>query len=531
MFALKSPPRGNNFRGQELQMASLWASPSSKTTIDQSIRDIETKIRERHRATARNKTMSLAVAASAAGAAGTSPMHQQQYFKMLAAGNDDLMFSTSVVAFTTIATTMKSVRFDRFGFRLGGVRGAMMRSGGGGAVGGGGGFDSETRTRGYHRALARRDNMRLQKWLAMKQRWLHVLQNRWQKLASRVRKGVPMALRGEMWCKFTGAQSRAQDKKCRDVYLALLHVESHLVPWEKAIMCEVTRIYSSHSWFSTHGGLAQRSLFRVLRSLSLHRADVGYNTSMGFLAAFFLLFMDEHHAFWVLDIMLSDSLPSWGHGGAGGSASDGIPRSTEFSRQPYGLHNLYADGVPKLLVHLQVLDTLLASAVDAELAAHFAGHGVHAHMWAFDWFSSMFTSSFPLEVTVRVIDVILFQGSWEVCYRTALAAVQSDRSKLLDCGSFHDIMARLNVLPARLEDGEILMNKAWGLKRVPKMSKLIAMERRAAELLISSSETRAIEGGGTTPSASSPVGSGLARLENVALEEGVQELDVRTAAE
>jgi hypothetical protein len=546
MFALGSPPRGNNFLSQQQQIANnLWDSSPSTNSIEQSLRDVETKIRESHRASARNQVMSLTGATSAAGVARASPVRQQQYFKMVAAGNEDLMFSTSAAAFTTTASTINSVRFDRFGFRLGGVRGAMLRSGGGGAAGGGGGLDTGAgMTPGRHRALMHRDNLRLQKWIAMKDSWTTVLRDRRRKLASRVRKGVPMVLRGEMWCKFTGAQARAQDRKCCDVYTSLLHVESQAVPWEKAIMHEVARIYSSHTWFATRGGQAQRTLFRVLRSLSLHRPDVGYTTSVGFLAAFFLLFMNEQHAFWVLDIVLSDALPGWCRGGAGSSSGGGggggggiasaIIASASGSvsksaltwpllfRRPYGLHNLYSDGVPKLLVHLQVLDALLASCVDAPLAAHFAEHGVHAHMWAFDWFSSLFTSSFPLAVTVRVIDVFLFQGSWEVCYRTALATVQSDRRELLRCGSFQDIMARLNVLPARIEDGELLIERAWGLKRMPKVVRVLDMERQAAEVLMSA-EGGGVVGGGSSSSAaaSSAIGAEpqTPRLEDAVLED------------
>ena len=127
---------------------------------------------------------------------------------------------------------------------------------------------------------------------------------------------------------------------------------------------------------------------------------------------------------------------------------------------------------------------LLVSCIDTKLASHFAENGVHAHMWAFDWFSSLFSSSFPLAVTVRVMDMFLFQGSWEICYRTALAAVQSDRSDLLRCESFTDIMMRLNVLPARLARGDALIEKAWGLKTMPSYDLVLAMEKKAAEALI-----------------------------------------------
>eukprot|EP00946_MAST-07B_sp_MAST-7B-sp1_P002348 g2348.t1 len=318
-FILKSPPRGANFqqRSRNVDVSALASSPS----IEQSLREVEENIRAKRRAAARNETMSLTGIASARGDSGMSPVQQQQYFRMVAEGNEDLVFSTSASAFTATPSAINKIRFDNFGFRLGGVRGAMMKSGGGGAVGGGGGgCKSEARDERQHRALLRRDNLRLLKWIKMKDVWMEVLQKHRQKLINRVRKGVPMALRGEMWYK--------------------------------------------------------------------------------------------------------------------------------------------------------------------QLAAHFAEHGVHAHMWAFDWFSSLFSSSFPLAVTVRVTDMFLFQGSWEICYRTALAAVQSDRSDLLRCESFTDIMMRLNVLPARLARGDALIEKAWGLKTMPSYDLVLAMEKKAAEALI-----------------------------------------------
>ena len=464
LFRLSSPPRNPSFLKRETMV----------TGVERTLLEVERKLVEKQRASARSQNMALTEVTY--GASGTSPLKQQRYFHMVASGNDDLVFSTSASDFTTQAINGNKFRYDRFGFRIGGVRGAMLRSSGGGAVGGGG-VQPGSNVISRDRAMLWRDNLRLYKWLKMKDTWMYVLRNQKPMLARRVRKGVPMALRGEMWCKFCGAHRMPQDPKCRAVYMQLLQVDSQLVLRESEIIQEVTRIYSSHKWYSQPGGQAQRRLFRVLRSLSLRRKDVGYTTSIGFLTAFFLLFMDELHAFWTLDILLSDSLPNILLGSTVG----------QMYQQPYKLHDMYSDGVPKLLVHLQVLDALLESYIDPKLAAHFLLHGVRSHMWAFDWFSSLFASSFPLEITVRVMDVFLFKGSWEVCYRTALAAVLNDRKEILKCKSFEEAMVRLSVLPSRIVDPHTFMRKAWRLKGMPNVKKISEIERAAASDLLASS--------------------------------------------
>ena len=458
--------------------------------VSRALREVEAKISEQARAADRNRAMSLS---AVTGVQGTSPRPQQRYLERVATGMDDLVFT---------ADAARGVpHYDRFGFRVGGATGANIwkasslvgrRSGGGGGIDGGGVVVRGV-TAARRRDQARRDNARVLKWLAMKDNWAVTLSKLPRTLWRRVRKGVPMALRGEMWCKFCGSQRRAQDRRDREAYARLQHA-SCPPDVEREIVGDVTRIYSSHRWYAKRGGPAQRALYRVLRSLTVrHTEDDGasYSTGLGYVCAFLLLFMDEQHAFWTVNILLGDAFPVCGAPGTRVVASSGCcvaAAGAAATPLSYSLRHLYSDGIPKALVHVQVLDVLLGT-LHPVLGAHLVGHGVRAHMFALDWVLTLFTSSFPLATCVRVWDCFLFAGgSWETWYRVSLAVVLSDAAALLAAASFEALMGRLYVLPTRYAvDSERLMAKAYAL-RLPGESKLAQMERDAAGKLYGEGE-------------------------------------------
>ena len=354
------------------------------------------------------------------------------------------------------------VKIDRFGFARRDTSTAsaslMGRSvAGGGAVARAKQHKMEQAKAKKRRARAVRDNLRLHKWMAMKEDWEEMIVRRPEMVDRRVRKGIPMPLRADIWCRISGAQNMANSTSNRHIFSSLQQTPSSMVPCEQLVLHESLRIY--HGRYAL-GSERQRSLFRVLRGLSLHIPHVGYSTSIGYFCAFFLLFMDEQHTFWMLDILLKE----------------------------YGMEHMFVDGVPKAMVTLQVLQNLVDIALPS-LSVHLESYGIHVHMYAMEWVMTMFTK-WP-SIAVRLIDHFLHFRTFEFLYRIVLAMLQLSTRALLATSEFAGLMFQLCALPTALTNGEEhverLMQHACKMK-LPKDEELYRLEKAAAVSLFDEGE-------------------------------------------
>lgn len=75
----------------------------------------------------------------------------------------------------------------------------------------------------------------------------------------------------------------------------------------------------------------------------------------------------------------------------------------------YGLRDLYKDGFDNLYLRLYQLNRLMEEQL-TPLWHHLNEHHVETHMFASQWFLTLFTARFPLFFVFHVIDVFLLQG-------------------------------------------------------------------------------------------------------------------------
>lgn len=75
----------------------------------------------------------------------------------------------------------------------------------------------------------------------------------------------------------------------------------------------------------------------------------------------------------------------------------------------YGLRDLYKDGFDNLYLRLYQLNRLMEEQLTS-LWQHLSEHCVETHMFASQWFLTLFTARFPLYFVFHVIDVFLLQG-------------------------------------------------------------------------------------------------------------------------
>lgn len=125
-------------------------------------------------------------------------------------------------------------------------------------------------------------------------RWHTNLSSRPRQIASFVRKGIPEALRGEVWQLLAGSQDEID---LMEQYRLLITKES---PFEKNIERDINRTFPAHDYFRESGSLGQDSLFKLCKAYSNYDTEIGYCQGLSFLIASLLLHLPEEQAFCVL---------------------------------------------------------------------------------------------------------------------------------------------------------------------------------------------------------------------------------------
>lgn len=254
--------------------------------------------------------------------------------------------------------------------------------------------------------------------------WAEVL-NQWKttnkrpkQLTSLVKMGIPEALRGEVWQRLAGIE---ENMEMMDNYRVLITKESNC---ENVILSDIARTFPAHDFFKEVGGLGQDSLYRVSKAYAGYDSEVGYCQGLSFLAATLLLHMPEEQAFCVLLKLMYE----------------------------YGLRDLYKDGFDNLYLRLYQLNRLMEEQLPS-LSQHFAEHSVETHMFASQWFLTLFTARFPLYFVFHIIDVFLLQGI-DTIFQIALALLMLCKKDLLQL-DFEGILKYIRVsLPKKCRTEE-----------------------------------------------------------------------------
>lgn len=229
--------------------------------------------------------------------------------------------------------------------------------------------------------------------------WYQVLRSwtgpRPRALNSLVRMGVPEALRCEVWLRLAGVD---QNDKLMETYRTLISKDC---PFESVIQRDIARTFPAHDFFKEAGGLGQDSLMRMARVYAVYDQEVGYCQGLSFLAATLLLHMPEEQAFCLLVRLMYG----------------------------YGLRELYKDGFEALYMRLHQLDRLMEEQL-SDLRVHFQQLGVEPHMFASQWFLTVFTARFPLPLVYHILDVFLLQGI-DTLFQVAIALLSRSKKDLL----------------------------------------------------------------------------------------------------
>lgn len=190
-------------------------------------------------------------------------------------------------------------------------------------------------------------------------------------LQNAVAEGIPKEFRGIIW----QLVARSKNLQLEELYM---HLKSETLIHERAIRRDLTRT----SFFTNVDALNKsEELFNVIKAYSLFDPDVGYTQGMVFIAVPLIMNMTEAECFCLLVVLMKE----------------------------YGLRDLFAPDMHGLHLLLHQFDRLLDQNLPL-LYNHLVRQGVKSLMYASQWFLTFFSYKFPLDVVLRIFDLVITLG-------------------------------------------------------------------------------------------------------------------------
>src|SRR5271170_4740278 len=121
----------------------------------------------------------------------------------------------------------------------------------------------------------------------------------------------------------------------------------------------------------------------------------------------------------------------------------------------YHLRKLFLPEMPGLLLHLYQYDRLIEEHLPA-VHVHLSRQGVRSSMYASQWFLTLFAYKFPLQIVMRIYDIVIAEGI-EAILRFGVALMKKNADLILSL----EFDAVLTFLKEKIFD-YYLMDTAFG---------------------------------------------------------------------
>ncbi|KAJ6048005.1 uncharacterized protein N7446_011076 [Penicillium canescens] len=190
---------------------------------------------------------------------------------------------------------------------------------------------------------------------------------------------------------------------------------------EKTIRRDLGARTSYAKYFVSQG--SQEGLFGLCKAYALYDEGVGYAQGMNFIAMPLLFNMDEVDAFAMLVKLMNK----------------------------YSLRDMFIQDMPGLHRSLYQFERLLED-LEPALYCHLRRRGVPPQLYATQWFLTLFAYRFPLQLVLRIYDLIFEEGLESTILKFGIAIMKRNAETLLE---MKDMSVLTTFLKERLFDAYI----------------------------------------------------------------------------
>lgn len=284
------------------------------------------------------------------------------------------------------------------------------------------------------------DKKSLEKKQIKEKKWLRMVKH-WQEtnrvpedLKSRIWKGCPDSLRGQVWPLMLRIREIKQSNEKThgpNMYERMKEKARRKSPDIRQIDLDVHRTYRNHEMFQLKYGVMQQKLFYVLAGYSMFNKEVGYCQGMANVVALMLMYLhEEEDAFWALTSLLRG--------------------------ERYKMNDFFTPRLPKLfrcLDHHMVLRKKFIPSVHK----HLKKLQYEPTLYATKWFLQCYLDKLPFSLALRVWDIFLLEGE-EIETAMAIAILRTFKKTLIKQNDeqLNDFLCRL--CESQLDEEKIIDN-------------------------------------------------------------------------
>jgi len=222
------------------------------------------------------------------------------------------------------------------------------------------------------------------------------------------KRGIPSSRRASVWLKLSKlipntallhcSQEEIEGPEHSCLYKKLLEIPDTF--HEQQIRADITRTFPTEQ--NIFAPEFQQGLFNVLKAFSLYDQEVGYCQGLSFVAALLLMHLQEEPAFFLLMRLLK------GHNFRSFYTED----MNGVRLRMYQVNKITQSLFPKMYKHMEDL-------------------GISVAVVTTPWFMTAFGYQLPLDVALRVTDVMLYEGI-PALFRIALAILVLCEKEILE---------------------------------------------------------------------------------------------------
>ncbi|VDO36470.1 unnamed protein product [Onchocerca flexuosa] len=235
-----------------------------------------------------------------------------------------------------------------------------------------------------HKAAINLEKLRRRekKWLHMLTNWSYFMDNKYEKVRKRCRKGIPPSLRGRAWKHLCGAAFHMEFSVNKHVFEEVSSQPGD-PRWTEDIKKDLNRQFPEHVMFSRagpYGKGGKSDLFELLKAYTVLHPEEGYCQGQAPVAAVLLMHMPLRDAFYCFVQICHKYLPGY-----------------------------YSAGLEAIQIDGDILFQVLKDKSRFSYR-HLKKHRVEPVLYMVEWFMCIFCRTLPWPTVLRVWDMFFCEG-------------------------------------------------------------------------------------------------------------------------